>query len=384
MARDDSELMNSIMGDAPPPTEAAEAVAPRPKRVMKKPEVDTPPQGNEDPLINLLKSETEIPDEETEPEAEAEVDQVEPHIEEEDTESDQGEEPEVDEVLELADDEPISDTEVDTDDYLDVSDDDLIEVKIDGKTEYRTLGDLKASLSAEGAIQGRLRDATEERKSAIAERAAGTLELEDKRQQLVTAVGQLQEQLFPPLVGVPDESLRATDPQGYLLQESQYRQDQQRIAQNKNQLAVNLQEQQRQREANLQQWRQGQAQELARRVPAFAEPTTSKAAADSIVKVANHYGVTPQELADLGDSRLFHMAHDVGKYLDLLERAKVTTPSEVVKEAKKVRAPRRLRAGTAQRNAKARQQDKSQKKVTARARNSGRVDDIAATLLRPG
>ena len=269
------------------------------------------------------------------------------------------------------------------DDYLDVTDDDLIQVKIDGEVVFKTVKEAKDALSLEGAAQQRLKEATEERKAASAERATGMQELEAKRTELVNTVLQLETMLFQPMVPLPDETLRASNPSEYLLQESTYRKDQERIQTSKAKLAENIQEQGRQAQQNMATYRQEQALELSGKLPVLKDPEKGKAAIEAINKAAQHYGFTPNEIGLAADHRIFLMAHDAALYRALMDKKTLTTPKEIAEAAMKKRPVRRLRSGVTQRKAKAVQKARVSKDAVAKARRTGKVDDILATILTP-
>ena len=269
------------------------------------------------------------------------------------------------------------------DDYLDVTDEDLIQVKIDGEIVFKTVKEAKDALSLEGAAQQRLKEATEERKAASAERATGMQELEAKRTELVNTVLQLETMLFQPMVPLPDEALRASDPNKYLLQESEYRKDQERIHTSKAKLAENIQEQGRQAQQNIATYRQEQALELSEKLPILKDPEKGKVAIEAINMAAQYYGFTPNEIGLAADHRIFLMAHDAALYRALKDKKTLTTPKEIADAAMKKRPVKRLRSGVTQRKAKAVQKARVSKDAVTKARRTGKVDDILATILTP-
>ena len=280
-------------------------------------------------------------------------------------------------------DDPLTKTAPEEDDYLDVTDEDLIQVKIDGEIVFKTVKEAKDALSLEGAAQQRLKEATEERKAASAERATGMQELEAKRTELVNTVLQLETMLFQPMVPLPDEALRASDPNKYLLQESEYRKDQERIHTSKAKLAENIQEQGRQAQQNIATYRQEQALELSEKLPILKDPEKGKVAIEAINMAAQYYGFTPNEIGLAADHRIFLMAHDAALYRALKDKKTLTTPKEIADAAMKKRPVKRLRSGVTQRKAKAVQKARVSKDAVTKARRTGKVDDILATILTP-
>ena len=300
-----------------------------------------------------------------------------------DTDSDLGDEKSDDE-LPLDDQDAQQNTSLEEDDYIDVTDEDLIQVKIDGEVVYKTVKQAKEALSLEGAAQQRLQEAAEERNAATAERASGMQELEAKRTELVNTVLQLETMLFQPMVPLPDEALRASDPSQYLLQESTYRKDQERIAASKAKLAENIQEQNRQAQENMNTYRNQQAIELSTKLPILKDPEKGKLAIEAISNAAQFYGFTPNEIGLAADHRIFLMAHDAALYRALKDKKTVTVnPKDVADAAMKKRPVKRLRSGVTQRKAKAVQKARVSKDAVAKARRTGKVDDILATILTP-
>ena len=78
-------------------------------------------------------------------------------------------------------DEELAAQDSDDQQYLDIQDDDTFEVKVDGEVVTRTIGDAKAALSGEGAIQKRLKAATLEKQATAQDRLNGLQDLEQKR-----------------------------------------------------------------------------------------------------------------------------------------------------------------------------------------------------------
>jgi len=367
---EEQQILDNILNITP-----VEADTPNSRR-------DAPPEVEEDDVQTALDTKdndlTIVDDPETpDDEADSEVDV------DEDTELDAepgDEEPPVDDNDEESD---IALKTPEEDDYIDVTDDDLIQVKIDGKIVYKTVKEAKDALSLEGAAQQRLQEATEERKAASAERATGMQELEAKRTELVNTVLQLETMLFQPMVPLPDEALRASDPSKYLLMESEYRRDQDRIQVSKSKLAENIREQHRQAQENIATYRNQQAVELSEKLPVLKDPVKGKEALESINMAAQHYGFTPNEIGLAADHRIFLMAHDAALYRASQEQKSVVNPKEVAEAALEKRPIRRLRSGVTQRKAKAVQKARVSKDAMTKARRTGKVDDILATILTP-
>lgn len=257
--------------------------------------------------------------------------------------------------------------------YLDVSDDDLIEVAVDGEVEYHTLRDLKAALSGEGAIRKRLHEATETRNKAHADAQQQVQQLETMRRDLVNTIDQFKGHLLQPRVDPPNEALKQSDPAQYVAHLEAFHADQQRLQRDNATLTQNLQDQVKQRQDNMAKWRRNEQEMLVAKDPEFASTEKLPEIAKQIESVAERYGVSAAELAEIGDHRLFLMAKDMAKFLGLQGK-------EVPKEKLTKRAPRRLRSGVAQRKTAAKARVAQANKAKQQAATTGKVDDIAAMI----
>jgi len=271
----------------------------------------------------------------------------------------------------------------DSEQYIDIRDDDVFEVKIDGETVTRTIGEAKAALSGEGAIQKRLKAATLEKQEAANLRLAGLQDLEQKRTEFNNFVQTLDGVLFKPLVAPPDESLRASDTSAYLEQIDQYKADQQRITNGRAQLAQNIQDQQKQQMENLQRLQQEQGVILTEKLPGLLDEKESPKIRKAIASSADHYGFSAQEVSMVADHRVFLMAHDAAQYRAL--KARATSKGQVLDLETNVRPARKLRSGAAisRKRTLSKQSAKERKRVTDTARNTGKVDDVLATIMKP-
>jgi hypothetical protein len=330
--------------------------------------------GETDELPPIVGEDVDL-DEDLEDELPPEVEDELPEPDEEDEDDLQpaGEDDEGDEDLE-------DHVQTDTD-YLDVTDEDLIEVTIDGKVEFRTIGDAKKALSYEGAAAGRLKDATLMRQQAETVQREGMLELEAKREQFTAFVGQLDELLFQPSVSPPDESLRQSDPQAYLAQVDAKKADDARIATGRATLTQNIQNQNQQQADNFAAYQTREAQVLAEKLPILVDKEKGPEAQQHLLAAARHYGITPAEMAKIGDHRLFLIAYDGYKYAQLKQKAQSKGKTLVVN--KDQRPARKLRSGIARTKLATVQATKTSKAQNARARETGKVDDVLATIFKP-
>ena len=282
-----------------------------------------------------------------------------------------------DESLEASDD--ATDEEEDAKDdedpeIIELTDDYTLEVTVDGETRQVTLGDLKQNFSGEGAIDKRLQEATEARKAATAERAAVQQELDTGRQNLVRAFQMFDEMMFQPSVSAPDERLRQTNPQEYLLQETAYRNDQASLGQRRAEVKKALDAYNAREAQNLQQKRAENSQKLLEKMPELRDPEKAKVVEELILEGVRHYGFSEQEISEAYDERMFRMAHDAAQFRRMKAGQQVQ-PAPQTQKTKKVLKPSPSGA-VKQATAKARKA----KAALEQARKSGKAEDIANTL----
>lgn len=198
------------------------------------------------------------------------------------------------------------------------------------------------------------------------ERQSITAQLRQKEDQYAKALGSL-EQTFSPVLGEePDwNALYGENPEQYAHQRAQWdqlaaiRSEQQRIA------AERQQEQETQRMAQLQQ----EADALQAKVPEWADDGKRKALIDTIREYGRGVGYTDQEMGQIWNHRDFLVLRDAARYRQAQQAGK----HEAKKAASKTVEPGKS-AGPV--NA----QTRRQKQQRERARQSGKVQDIAPLM----
>ncbi len=265
--------------------------------------------------------------------------------------------------------------------YLDISDDDMFEVKIDGQVEYRSVSDAKKALSGEVSVGKRLHEVSVLRADMDAEQQRNTQQIEQQRTELNAFATQLDTFLFKPLVAQPNEALRHSDSNAYLSELDAYRADQTRISTAKQQLAENIQRGKDAKATQLQQRQAYNETQLVAKIPSLSDAKLAPAIMKDIVQLGRDYGFTDLEIGELFDHRSYKMAHDLVEF----HKARKSIDVKVVTaEIEQTKTPRRLRSGVARRMSVAKQSAKARKAVVAQARSSGKVDDIAAMITKPG
>jgi hypothetical protein len=261
-------------------------------------------------------------------------------------------------------------------DAYELTDDTLLAVTVDGEQREVTLADLKKAYSGEGAIEKRLQEATLQRKEAEAERQRVQQELQVGRERLVKAFQSFDHLMFQPRVQKPDPSLQQTNPQQYLLQMERFRDDQAQLGQRRQQVQSALQTYEQQQAQELQQARQQNAQKLVEVLPQLNDPVEGPKMRELILTGAKAYGFTPEEIGMAVDYRLFQMAADAAAYRKLKEGAKVQPKPTTAANKTKVIRPGGQQAVTA-----AKATARHQQAAIQRAKQTGRPEDVAATML---
>lgn len=255
-----------------------------------------------------------------------------------------------------------------------LTDDTLVSVTVDGQDREVTLADLKRAYSGEGAIEKRLQIATEAKKQAESLKVQVEQELNTGRQNLVKAFAAFESMMFQPQIRQPDPELQRTNPTQYLLQLEAWRADQSELQakRQKVQQAVALYQQQ-EAEQHRQQFEQA-AQRLVEAMPVLRDPVKGPETQKMLVEGARAYGFADAELAQVMDHRMFLVLADAAAYRKLKAKGQAV-PQQPNKTAPVMRpgATRAVAAATAQ----ARQK----KAALETARKTGRVDDVAATML---
>lgn len=325
-----------------------------------------------------------------EPDDEIEEDDGDASLEDDEADGGPDERDDDEELDEPGEDEPGDDDEEeeDTDDEEDgseyeevaYSDDDEVEVVVDGETRKATLRELKKAFSGEGAIEKRLKEATEARKEANAAREAAIAEVTTHRTNLMQTIQQLDQVLFMPMVDEPDPKLRATNINAYLMQKDAWEEDQKRIQKSRNDLGVFFQTQQAETAKAREAFRQEQVLLLAQKMPDIVDPVKGPKINRAILDAAVHYGFTPEQVAQVDNHGLFLMARDAARWLNLQKIKQNGGP--VPSGGEKLRRRKRLRSGTvAEQKTRLVKSVKEQKALTSKAQKSGKVDDVAAMLI---
>lgn len=255
-----------------------------------------------------------------------------------------------------------------------LTDDTLVSVTVDGQDKEVTLADLKRAYSGEGAIEKRLQLATETKKQAENLKVQVEQELNTGRQNLVKAFSAFESLMFQPQVSQPDPALRQTNPTQYLIQMEAWREEQAGLQakRSKVQQAVTLFQQQEAQKIN--QMKVEVAQRLVEAMPALRDPVKGPELQKMMYEGARAYGFNDADISGILDHRMYLALADLAAYA----RLKAKGQSAPVKPQKSAPV---MRPGATKVVAAATARARQQKAALETARRTGRVDDVAATLL---
>jgi len=359
---DEAEIKSATMADI------AASILNKPASPIEGKELPTEEGESDEEDTNT--TEEEIEEEEVLEEAEEEGELA----EEEKDEGEEGDE---------GDEDDAEDTNEEGESYLDVSDDDLIEVKVDGKVELRSLGDLKKAFSAEGAVQKRLQEATETRKDVDSMKTRSIENANRDTQVLVQAFQSVEQELATMIGQAPDKSLREKDPNKYFLEKEAYEDSVKDMETKRNKLRTLVTGVRTRFDESLNEYKQDQAQLLVKAIPDIADPIKGKPIMESILSVASHYGFTQDDIANVADHRLYIMAIDAAKYRKLIADKKIVRDVDVTDVSKEKRkTPRKLRSGATTLKNKATKNAAKANEARKQAQ-SGKTTDVAAFLRSP-
>ena len=329
------------------------------RRARSKQEEDDTDEGGDDDLDDDLEEEEEDDDEEgSELDADDEDADDEPDDDEEDDEENDGEDTE-----EVA-----------------YSDDDELDVTVDGETQAVSLRELKRVYSLRGATEKRLKEATDLRTAAQAERETAASELQGQRANMLRTIQQLDEVLFAPLVSEPDPKLRVKNMNEYLLQKDAWEEDQKRIKEGRDELTKFMAEENGKLVENRQKFRTAQQALLVEKLPELRDPQVAPKVQADIMMAAAHYGFTPEMVAQVDHHGLFLMARDAARWLNM-QKIKKNGKLPHSGETTVLKRKRHLKGGSTSRKLSLVKTQKEQQVATKRAQATGRVDDVANMLI---
>lgn len=257
------------------------------------------------------------------------------------------------------------DTEEDIDEYL-------VDVVINGKPTEVKLKDLKANYSGNKYTEANIQKAVETRKAAEAEAHKlfeGNKQAQAKLQQIDTILNSFAQP------NIDWQKLKETDPQAYIIKREEQREAVDYQAQVRNEAQRIQKEQEVLTSDAKSRYLKDEADQLAAKLPELADPQKAKVVMGSMVKGAKEfYGYEQPEVEAVMDHRALLVLNDAVKWRQHL--AKKTEALSKVPDAPKKITLRTQAAQPAMASAK-----KLELANLKRARESGRPEDVAATLI---
>ena len=293
-----------------------------------------------------------------------------------DVESDFEDDTADEEVIEASDDDGEAEYEDDATEYTDeveavdeADSDPLIDVKVNGEWQRRTLSELKQDYAGQSYIQQKMRENAEQSKQIEAAKA----QLAQQLNVLNTLTQQAQNgELAPPTP--PSKELLESDPIGYMQEKEAYETAMGEYNVKMQQVQQLQAQRAQQSEQQKQLHRQEQMQILQQRVPDFADPQKyEKAAQDMLRGGQEYYGVPQEALMQLTDAVEIEILYDAIRYRRLQANRK-----NVDQKAKKAKPMVKAGAKRVEDS-----QAATRRKQQAKAMKSGNIADMADLLINP-
>lgn len=256
----------------------------------------------------------------------------------------------------------------------DVELDDIdIDLTVDGEEKKVKLKDLKANYSGNAAIEKRLQEATEAKNHAVRANQVLFTALNEEASRL-KKIDEILAKISEP-EEINWEELRNTNLPKYLLERDRQREANDRRAM-LHQEQQRIQGQQREIAQKAQaEYTAHEAKQLIAKIPDFAEPAKAQVLFTKLTEAGKSYGFAPEEVGGVMDHRQMLVLQDAMKYQELMKKQKAV----VAKPAKATTTL--LRPSASKTSTPSAQIKKAQEKLVAKARATGNVDDVAATLL---
>ena len=265
-----------------------------------------------------------------------------------------------------ADDSPDDEGDGGTARPLELADDAQIAVTVDGESQVTTIAELKKRYAGEGAIEKRLQEATELRKVAVQQVAQNR----DKLVEVLNAVGGI---LFTPTLSAPDPTLARTDPGAFLEQQTLYQNEVAMLAARKEKLQSALVEADQAVATSKTSMRQDEAAKLRVALPVLNDPVRGPKVQKAILSAAKDiYGFSDVDIAAATDHRIFVVMADAMRYRKLIAKSQARPVST---------DPRTIRPSGGSNKSRESGAIKMDKAKMKRARETGKADDVAATML---
>lgn len=249
-----------------------------------------------------------------------------------------------------------------------------LDVLVDGKLRKVAISELKKRYSFESAIDQRMEQATRTR-DAVMQQANDLNNVYTHMHARLVALDKILEQAEAPPANM--DELRVKDPTKWLFERERLRDLADRRRKIAEEQAKIEQNQASLRQAALVEHAKKEAYLLGMAAPEFADPKTSADLMKRMTNVAAKFGYTPQEVNAVVDHRALLVLKIATEAIERDEKERVT-------KEKARTAPRVLLKPGVKKSAQRTTQQKQMQALRAKARETGKVEDVAATLIVRG
>jgi hypothetical protein len=249
-----------------------------------------------------------------------------------------------------------------------LTDDMTLSVKVDGEAQDVTIAELKKRYAGEGAIERRLQEVTEAKKTVVQQ-------IEYNRTQFANVLQVVGKMLFTPKTQAPDQSLAQSDPARFLNMQQAHQHEIADLTVRQQQLAKIMTDADGVVNQSTQAMRADEAAKLRKALPVLDDPVRGPKVQKAILSAAkDYYGFSDVDISAAADHRIFLMAADAMRWRQQQGKAKVTPATGKSRTIKPRGGANKPRIAAAVKREEANMN---------KARKTGKVDDIAATMLMP-
>lgn len=248
-------------------------------------------------------------------------------------------------------------------------------VKINGEESEITLAEMREGQQREADYRRKTMQLAEERKALQAEQAEAQTKLTAEFQKTGSVLAMAQQELTSEFNNVNWQQLQQDNPSEFVMKRQQFGERQARINQAIEQ-ATQQAEAFRDRQTEQQsqsdnEYLQEQHNLLVDRLPTWKDSTVRNAETSKVTEYLTDLGFKPEEIGNIKDHRYILMARDA------MAGKKTASAIDIAK--KKVKKIPKLVKPNARQNVN--QSQERVKKLEAKARKTGHVDDVAQALL---
>ena len=204
---------------------------------------------------------------------------------------------------------------------LDISDDDLIELPgVDDPVSFK---DLKEMYTADKVIAATLLETKAYNQEASQTRAKSQEDARMVHDAMTSLVQQVDVLISQPLVELPNEALKTSNPSEYIAQTELYQLDQKRISDGRETVTNALGDFGNKQKEFKEGRRAHELGLLANVIPDLKVEGKREAVSQQIVEAAKYYGFSKEEVSEAIDHRIYQMAYDAAQYHKIMAKGKL-------------------------------------------------------------